>query len=156
MATRLQAFETRIIYHDRFRKSGDDGWERVSLETLLRESDVLSVHVPLSTETRSMIGVDQLAWMKPTAVIINTSRAEVFDEAALEDALRHHRIAGAGLDVFNQEPISHANGVLSLDNVVLSQHSAGHSYEAWFRRSQFAWENIRRVVAGETPLSLAR
>ena len=156
VATRLKAFETRIIYHDRFRKSGDDGWERVSLETLLRESDVLSVHVPLTAETRGLIGSDQLAWMKPTAVIINTSRAEVFDEAALEAALRHHRIAGAGLDVFNQEPISSANGLLELDNVVLSPHSAGHSYEAWFRRSQFAWENIQRVVAGETPLSLAR
>lgn len=156
VAARLKAFETRIIYHDRFKKSGDEGWESVSLETLLRESDVLSIHVPLTGETRGLIGADELAWMKSTAVIINTSRAEVFDEAALEDALRHRRIAGAGLDVFNQEPIPPSNGLLALDNVVLSPHSAGHSYEAWFRRSQFAWENIQRVVAGETPLSLAK
>lgn len=156
VARRLEAFETRIIYHDRFKKSRDEGWESVSLETLLRESDVLSVHVPLTAETRGLIGAEQLAWMKPTAVIINTSRAEVFDEAALEDALRHRRIAGAGLDVFNQEPIAPANGLLELDNVVLSPHSAGHSYEAWFRRSKFAWDNIQRVVAGEAPLSIAR
>lgn len=156
VARRLQAFETRIVYHDRFRKPGDEDWESVSLETLLRESDVLSVHVPLTAETRGMIGAEQLALMKPNAVIINTSRAEVFEEAALEEALRTRRIAGAGLDVFHQEPVSLASGLLALDNVVLAPHSAGHSYEGWFRRSQFAWENIQRVVAGETPLSLAR
>lgn len=156
VAKRLQAFETRIIYHDRFRQPGDDGYESVSVETLLRESDVLSVHVPLTAETRGMIGADQLALMKPNAVIINTSRAEVFDEAALEEALRARKIAGAGLDVFHQEPVSASSGLLALDNVVLSPHSAGHSYEGWFRRSQFAWENIQRVVAGEAPLSLAR
>ena len=156
VAARLQAFETRIIYHDRFRKPGDENWESVSLETLLRESDVLSVHVPLTSETHGMIGANELALMNPAAVIINTSRAEVFDEAAMEEALRTRRIAGAGLDVFHQEPISPSNGLLTLDNVVLSPHSAGHSYEGWFRRSQFAWENIQRVVAGETPLSLAK
>lgn len=156
VAKRLQAFETRIIYHDRYRKPGDEGWESVSLETLLRESDVLSVHVPLTAETRGLIGADQLAQMKPNAVIINTSRAEVFDEVALEEALRTRRIAGAGLDVFHQEPVAMASGLLALENVVLSPHSAGHSYEGWFRRSQFAWENIQRVAAGETPLSLAR
>lgn len=156
VAKRLQAFETRIIYHDLFRKPGVEDWASVSLETLLRESDVLSVHVPLTSETRGMIGVNELALMSPAAVIINTSRAEVFDEAALEEALRTRRIAGAGLDVFHQEPISPSNGLLTLDNVVLSPHSAGHSYEGWFRRSHFAWENIQRVVAGETPLSLAR
>ena len=156
VAKRLQAFETRIIYHDRFRKPGDEDWESVSLETLLRESDVLSVHVPLTNETRGMIGASELSLMKPTAVVINTSRAEVFDEVALEDALRTGKIAGAGLDVFHQEPISPASCLLPLENVVLSPHSAGHSYEAWFRRSRFAWENIQRVVAGETPLSLAR
>jgi len=156
VAKRLQAFETRVIYHDRYRKPGDEGWESVSLETLLRESDVLSVHVPLTAETRGLIGAGHLAQMKPNAVIINTSRAEVFDEVALEEALRTRQIAGAGLDVFHQEPVAMASGLLALENVVLSPHSAGHSYEGWFRRSQFAWENIQRVAAGETPLSLAR
>ena len=156
VAKRLQAFETRIIYHDRFRQPGDEDWESVSLETLLREADVLSVHVPLTAETRGMIGAKELASMKSSAVIINTSRAEVFDEAALESALRSGQIAGAGLDVFHQEPVAMSSGLLTLDNVVLSPHSAGHSYEAWFRRAKFSWDNIQRVVAGEAPLSPAR
>lgn len=154
VAQRLEAFETRIIFHDRFRKPGNDDWESVAFETLLKESDVLSVHVPLTADTRGMIGADELASMKRSAVIINTSRAEVFDETALTDALRARRIAGAGLDVFHQEPVSPQNALLSLDNVVLSPHSAGHSLEAWFRRARFAWENIQRVVSGEAPLSL--
>jgi phosphoglycerate dehydrogenase-like enzyme len=156
VARRLQAFETRIVYHDRFRKPGDEDWESVSLETLLRESDVLSVHLPLTAETRGLIGANELALMKPSAVIINTSRAEVFDEAALEEALRAQRIAGAGLDVFHHEPVAATSGLVTLENVVLSPHSAGHTYEAWFRRAAFAWENIQRVVAGEAPHSLAR
>ena len=156
VAKRLQAFETRIIYHDRFRQPGDEDWESVSLETLLREADVLSVHVPLTAETRGMIGAKELASMKSSAVIINTSRAEVFDEAALESALRSGQIAGAGLDVVHQEPVAMSSGLLTLDNVVLSPHSAGHSYEAWFRRAKFSWDNIQRVVAGEAPLSPAR
>ena len=157
VAKRLKAFETRIIYHDKFRPNGDEfGGESVSFETLLKEADVLSTHVPLTAETRGMIGADQLAMMKPSAVIINTSRAEVFDEAALLEALRSKKIAGAGLDVFHQEPPPADCGLFALDNVVLTPHTAGHSYEAWFRRSDFAWENIERVVAGEAPLSLAR
>ncbi|SDI25717.1 2-hydroxyacid dehydrogenase [Propionivibrio dicarboxylicus] len=157
VAQRLKAFETRIIYFDRFKNTGNDfDGESVSLERLLRESDVLSIHVPLTDETRGMFGAEQLAMMKPTAVIINTSRAEVFDEAALLDALRSRRIAGAGLDVFHREPLRADDGLLALDNVVLTPHTAGHSYEAWFRRADFAWQNIERVVAGEAPLSLAR
>ena len=94
--------------------------------------------------------------MKSSAVIINTSRAEIFDEAALESALRTKKIAGAGLDVFHQELPPADCPLFALDNVVLSPHSAGHSYEGWFRRSAFAWENIGRVVAGDAPLSVAR
>jgi phosphoglycerate dehydrogenase-like enzyme len=156
VARRLQAFEVRIICFDKYRKPDDEGWESVPLDVLLRESDVVSAHLPLTAETRGMIGAAELASMKPSAVIINTSRAEVFDEAALIDALRARRIAGAGLDVFHREPIAADNALLLLDNVVLSPHSAGHSYEAWFRRARFSWDNIRRVAAGEAPLSPAR
>jgi phosphoglycerate dehydrogenase-like enzyme len=156
VARRLQAFEARIIYFDKFRKPDGEAWEPVPFETLLREADVLSAHVPLTAETRGMIGAAELASMKPGAVIINTSRAEVFDEAALIEALRARRIAGAGLDVFHREPVVPDNALLSLDNVVLTPHSAGHSYEAWFRRARFSWDNIRRVASGEAPLSPAR
>ena len=156
VAKRLKAFETDILFVNQHAVSGAefDG-QRVSLETLLRESDVISIHVPLSDETRGMIGASEFAQMKQTAVLLNTSRAEVVDEAALEWALRNGRIAGAGLDVYHHEPIPTTSGLLSLQNVVLTPHTAGHSYEAWFRRSRFAWENIQRVADGHPPTSLA-
>lgn len=156
VAKRLKAFETEILFVDQYAVSGPefDG-QCVTLETLLRESDVISIHVPLTTETRGMIGASEFAQMKQTAVLLNTSRAEVVDDEALEKALRDGRIAGAGLDVYYQEPILTTSGLLSLENVVLSPHTAGHSYEAWFRRARFAWENIQRVADGTPPTSLA-
>ena len=157
VAARLKAFETTILYFDERAPSANDfGGQRVSLETLLREADVLSIHVPLTPETRGMIGAAQLATMKSSAVLLNTSRAEVVDEAALLSALRSGQIAGAGLDVFGQEPVPADYGLLTLGNVILSPHSAGHSYEAWFRRANFSWKNIERVVSGKIPESLAR
>lgn len=157
VAKRLKAFETRIIYFDTRATSGAEfGGESVSLEALLQESDVLSIHVPLTNETRGLIGAPEFAKMKSTAILLNTSRAEVVDQTALESALRSGQIAGAGLDVFPQEPVPASCGLLTLDNVILTPHSAGHSYEAWFRRANFSWENIQRVVAGSEPTSLAR
>ena len=157
VAKRLKAFETEIIYFDEFASPGADfDGVRVSLDRLLQEVDVLSIHVPLTKETRGMIGAPQLARMKPSAVLLNTSRAEVVDEDALVAALASGQIAGAGLDVFREEPVPADCGLLALENVVLSPHSAGHSYEAWFRRARFSWENIERVVAGAAPTSLAR
>jgi phosphoglycerate dehydrogenase-like enzyme len=156
VARRLQAFETRIMFLDgRATSAAEFGGESVSLDTLLKEADVLSIHVPLTSETRGMIGAAELAKMKPSAVLINTSRAEVVDEDALEAAIRSGQIAGAGLDVFRQEPVPTSCGLLTLDNVVLSPHTAGHSYEAWFRRASFSWDNIQRVASGEAPISLA-
>ena len=87
---------------------------------------------------------------------ISTSRAELVDEAALIDALLQRKIAGAGLDVFPQEPIRRDHPLLALDNVLLTPHTAGHAFEGWARRCEFAWLNIRRVAAGASPLSLAR
>ena len=157
VAQRLLAFETKVIYHDEWAKPNSAiAAQSVDFQTLLTESDVLSVHVPLTPETRGKIDASALLMMKPSAVIVNTSRAEVFDEAALEKALATGRIAGAGLDVFHREPPAADCGLFALENVVLSPHSAGHSYEGWFRRSSFAWENIERVVAGLSPLSVAR
>lgn len=157
VAKRLKAFETRIIYFDTRATPGVelDG-ESVSFETLLQESDVLSIHVPLTDETRGLLGSAEFAQMKSTAILLNTSRAEVVDEAALESALRNGQIAGAGLDVFHQEPVPPCCGLLALENVILTPHTAGHSYEAWFRRANFSWENIQRVATGDEPTSLAR
>ena len=157
VAKRLKAFETKIIYFDTRATPGVefDG-ASVSFETLLQESDVLSIHVPLTDETRGLLGSAEFAQMKSTAILLNTSRAEVIDEAALESALRNGQIAGAGLDVFHQEPVPPSCGLLTLENVILTPHTAGHSYEAWFRRANFSWENIQRVATGDEPTSLAR
>ena len=92
--------------------------------------------------------------MKPTTVLLNTSRGPAVDEDSLAEALRENRIAGAGLDVFCTEPFPADHPFAQLDNVVLSPHVAGHGYEGWFRRSRFAWENIQRVATGESPLSV--
>jgi phosphoglycerate dehydrogenase-like enzyme len=158
VARRLAAFEARVLYYDVVPAPDIEkelGARRVSLEELLREADIFTLHLPLMRETRGLIGRQQLAMMKPTAVLLNTSRGAVVDEQALIEALREKRIAGAGLDVFHKEPISPDNPLLGLENVVLSPHTAGHAYEGWFRRSRFAWENIQRVAAGQPPLSLA-
>jgi phosphoglycerate dehydrogenase-like enzyme len=159
VARRLAGFETRTIYYDVVPAPDiekDLGARRVSLEELLREADIISLHLPLLRETRGLIGRNELAMMKPTVVLLNTSRGEIVDEEALVEALKEKRIGGAGLDVFRKEPIAPDHPLLGLENVVLSPHTAGHAYEGWFRRSRFAWENIQRVAAGQAPLSVAR
>ena len=158
VARRFKSFETRIVYYDE-RPATDIEGEldacRVSLDDLLRESDIITVHLPLRKETRALIGQRELSLMKPNAVLLNTSRGPIVDEKALIEALTENRIAGACLDVFDKEPISTDNPLLKLENVLLTPHTAGHSYEGWFRRTQFAWENIQRVATGQQPLSLA-
>lgn len=158
VAGRLKSFETRILYYDP-RPAPDIekelGARKVSLDELLRESDIITIHTPLLRETRCLIGERELALMKPTAVLINTSRGSIVDEAALARALSEKRVAGAGLDVFDREPIPMESPLLKFENVLFSPHIAGHSYEAWFRRSSFAWANIQRVASGHPPLSIA-
>lgn len=159
VARRLAGFECRVIYYDVIQVAEiekDLGARRVSLEDLFREADIVSLHVPATPETRGIINRQSLALMKPTAVILNTSRGAAIDEEALVEALKAKRIAGAGLDVFVKEPIQPDHPFLGLENVVLSPHTAGHAYEGWFRRAQFAWENIRRVAQGQPPTSVAR
>ncbi len=158
VASRLKSFETRILYCD-VKAAPDIEKEldarRVPLDELLRESDIITIHTPLFRETRSLIGQRELSLMKPTAVLLNTSRGSIVDEEALAAALTEKRIAGVGLDVFDKEPISMDNPLLKFENVLFSPHIAGHSYEAWFRRSSFAWANIQRVASGLPPLSIA-
>ena len=157
VARRLAAFEARVIYYDVVPApeiEKDLGARRVSLEDLLREADIISLHIPATRETEGIIGREALGMMKPTTVLLNTSRGPTVDEEALAEALRENRIAGAGLDVFCREPFPADHPFVQLDNVVLSPHVAGHGYEGWFRRSRFAWENIQRVATGEPPFSL--
>ena len=122
------------------------------LDELLSVADFVSLHIPLTARTRHMIGPDEFARMKPSAILINVSRGEIVDQAALLDALRSHRIAGAGLDVFAVEPLPVDDPLLRMDNVVLTPHVAAATYETSTRRGAVAAKNVQRVVRGEEPL----
>ena len=159
VARRVQAFDATVQYYDKFPLAAERERElkvkRVSLEELFRTSDIISCHAPLTGDTRHVVNRERLALMKPSAVIINTSRGPVVDEAALIEALQQKRIAGAGLDVFEKEPVDPANPLLKLENVVLSPHSAGTTWDTWFRRADFAYRNMKRVWDGQPPQSVA-
>ena len=122
------------------------------LRELLRTSDVVSLHVPLNDSTRHMIGKEELELMKPTAIIINTSRGPVIDEKALTAHLAAGKIFGAGLDVFDQEPPPSNNPLFKLDNVVLTAHFAGPTWDNHVARFRNAFDNVQRVARGEPAL----
>ena len=157
VAGRVQGFEARVQYFDIYPLSEEEesalDLTRVSLDELFRTSDILTCHTPLTPQTRHIVSRERLALMKPTAVLINTSRGPVVDESALIEALQEGKIAGAGLDVFEQEPVAPNNPLLKMDNVVVTPHSAGTTWDTWFRRASFAYENMQRVWDGEAPLS---
>ena len=122
------------------------------LRELLASSDVVTMHVPLNASTRHMIGASELALMKPTAVIVNTSRGPVIDEVALTKTLSDHKIFGAGLDVFDQEPPPPDNPLFKLDNVLLTSHFAGPTWDNHTARFRNAFDNVQRVARGEKAL----
>ena len=160
VARRVQGFEARVQYHDLFpqppERERELGVTRVGIEELFETSDIVSVHTPLTPDTRHIVSRDLIARMKPTAVLINTSRGPVHDEAALTDALREGRIAAAGLDVFEQEPVAPDNPLLSMDNVVVTPHTAGTTWDTWFRRAEFAYQNMQGVWDGNPPMAVAQ
>jgi D-3-phosphoglycerate dehydrogenase len=129
------------------------GFEVVELDDLLRTSDVVSVHLRLSPQTKGFLGRDRLALMKPDAILINTARGPIVDEAALVDALRDHRIAGAGLDVFDAEPLPAGHPLTRLDNVTLTSHCAGITPEALEAGLALAIENVVNYLNG-TPTNV--
>ncbi|MFC1939523.1 NAD(P)-dependent oxidoreductase [Chloroflexota bacterium] len=124
---------------------------RVDLEELLRSADVVTLHVPLVESTKGMIGWEQITKMRPSAILINASRGPVVDEAALVRALREKKIAGAGIDVFEQEPPSPENPLLHMDNVVATPHMAASAWEEWVPRVKSIWDNFLRVWQGKEP-----
>jgi D-3-phosphoglycerate dehydrogenase len=124
------------------------GARHVPIDELLRESDVVSLHLRLSAETAGYINRERLAAMKPTAYLINTARAGLVDRSALVDALRDRNIAGAGLDVFHEEPIPHGDPLLALPNVVLTPHDAGTTQEVIDLGLRRAVENVERFLQG--------
>ena len=127
------------------------GISLVDLPTLLRESDFLSVNCPLNDETRHLIGADELAMMKPTSYLINTARGGVVDQAALAVALRDDAIAGAGVDVFEQEPIDPNDPLLELDNVILTPHNLNFTDASWRDNGESAFRAVASVARGEAP-----
>jgi lactate dehydrogenase-like 2-hydroxyacid dehydrogenase len=157
VARRGRGFEMRILYHDAMRApeavERELGAELVSAERLLGESDFVSLHVPLLPATRHMIGPEQLRKMKPTAILVNTSRGPVVDEAALAAALAERVIAGAGIDVFENEPRVHP-GLLKLENAVLAPHIASASVDTRRKMSMMAVENAVAALEGRRPANL--
>ena len=156
VARLARAFGMRVMYFDIARLSEDAedalGVRFRLLRELMRNADVISLHVPLNDSTRGMIGEAELALMKPDAILVNTSRGPVVDEAALTRTLAAGRIFGAGLDVFDQEPTPPDNPLLKLDNVVLTAHFAGPTWDNHVARFRNAFDNVQRVARGERPL----
>ena len=127
------------------------GVEYTDLDTVMRESDFISIHCPLNEQTRGMIGARQLALMKPTAYLINTARGSIVDEPALITALREHKIAGAGLDVFETEPIPAGHPLLELENAILSPHVIARTHECVRDTSLSACRSVVAVSQGNAP-----
>lgn len=154
MARRGRGFSMRILYFARHRVAdsieSDLNAQYTSFETLLKESDFLSLHVPLTPETRHIIDGKTLSLMKDNAILVNTARGPVVDEKALVEALRNKKIAGAGLDVFEGEPHVDPN-LLGLDNVVLAPHIGSATGETRLNMSILAVKNLLEMLAGKRP-----
>jgi phosphoglycerate dehydrogenase-like enzyme len=153
VARRLHAFDARILYHDPYlggRPPEADTWgaRAVGLDDLLGRSDVVSLHVPAAVETRHLVGARELATMKSTAILINTSRGAVVDEPALVAALEGRTIAGAGLDVFEDEPVRADHPLFELDTVVLTPHIAAGTVDALGQKMRAVFANYLRFVEG--------
>jgi D-3-phosphoglycerate dehydrogenase len=153
------AFEMRVLLYDPYLTPAQAmacGGELCStLAQVMRESDFISVHTPLNPETRQLVGKQEIGWMKPTAFLINTSRGPVVEESALIEALREGRIAGAGLDVFESEPLGSDSALLCMDNVVLTPHLASFTDEGRYRMGIIVAEQVLQVFRGQRPQFLA-
>ncbi|MBI4187140.1 MAG: 2-hydroxyacid dehydrogenase [Chloroflexi bacterium] len=157
VAKRLTAFDMKVLACDPYaapERMASSGARRSALEELMRESDFVTLHCPVSPETRGMIGAGEIALMKPTAYLINTAGWEIVDEKSLLDALRQRRIAGAAFDVYETHPVSPESPFLKLDNVVLTPHIGGATDGTVERYSRMMVEDIERFLAGERPRNL--
>ena len=143
------AFEAKVVYYDPYVEASS--FRKVRLEELLRQSDLVSVHLPLTDETRNMIGAPQLAQMKDSAVLVNTSRGGIVDEAALYQALNSGRLFAAGLDVWQVEPPPKDAPLLSLPNVVGTPHAAGGTFDTQERSSLQVAMQVVEVLQGKPP-----
>ncbi len=152
VADRAAGFRMNVLYYSKRpvnSRRGSRAWEWRSLPALLAESDFVTIHVPLTAETRHLIGVHQLAQMRSTAILINTARGPIVDEAALAAALQRGTIAGAGLDVFEDEPQLHP-GLAPLKQVVLLPHLGSATLAARVEMGMICLRNVEAVLRGQT------
>ncbi len=162
VARRALGFGMRVIAHDKYLSSERAqavGAALVDLDTLLREADFISIHTPLTPETRHLINAEVIGKMKPSAYLINVARGAIVDTRALADALRMGRLAGAALDVFEQEPLPADHPIRNAPNVILHPHAAWYSEEAMIQLQVNAAEEVARALRGEplkNPLTPAR
>ncbi|MBI4297331.1 MAG: 2-hydroxyacid dehydrogenase [Chloroflexi bacterium] len=157
LARRASALGMKVLAHDPYvqpAQAQGTGVALVDMETLLRQSDFLSLHCPATDVTRGLIDKERLALMKPSAYLINTADAALIDEEALADFLKKGRLAGAGLDVFPSHPVAPDNPLLGLDNVVLTPHIGGATQETIARHSEMIAEDILHFLRGERPAHL--
>ena len=156
VARRAAAFGMRVVHHSRRPMAEDEaralGTEAVDFDGLIARSDVLSLHAPLTPETRHVIDAGVLRRMRPGAYLVNTARGPLVDEAALVDALREGRLAGAGLDVYEHEPAVHP-GLLELPGVVLLPHVGSATRETRGAMAMLAARNVHAVLTGHPPLT---
>ena len=156
LVKRLHGWDAKLVYYDPQRlnpeREQELGVTYLPFDELMRTADVVSVHVPLFPQTRHLVDARALALMKPTAVLVNTSRGGLVDEQALVEALRKGTILGAGLDVLQREPPPVDHPIFGLKNAILTPHMAGPTWQSWPRRFKNGFENIARVERGEKPL----
>jgi glyoxylate reductase len=160
VAKRARGFDMRVLFHDPFVAADDPfaveiGAQAVGLDTLLRESDFVSLHTLLNEETHHLIGAGAFAKMRPTAILVNTSRGPVVDPDALHTALKEGQIAYAALDVTEPEPIPADSPLLALDNIIVVPHIASASVATRGRMAQMAAENLIAGLKGERPPNCA-
>lgn len=158
VARRAKPFGTHTIYYDVNRLPPEEekelGISYRRLDQLLAESDVVTIHTPLTPETEHLINADRIARMKPNAILINVSRGNIVDEAALARALKEKKIHAAGLDVFSEEPINPKNPLLDAPNVILTPHIAGATNESRARIVDMTIDNVVRVLRGQEPVNI--
>jgi phosphoglycerate dehydrogenase-like enzyme len=158
VARMAKGFGVRMVYYNRNRLDVDEeqalGVEYVGFDGLLSESDIISIHVPLTDATRGMIGSEEIRKMKDGAVIVNLSRGGVVDEGAVVEAIRSGKLLGAGFDVFESEPLLSGDLFVEVDNVMLSPHLAGATTEAIYRMHEIAGKNFASVMEGKRPVNI--
>ena len=153
VARRVTAFGAKILFTDTLQRSFE-GARQVGLDSLLDESDIVCVHTPLDVETRALIGAPEMARMKKGAYLINAARGPIVDEASLIGALQSGHLGGAGLDVFEVEPLPNDSPLRRIENVILAPHRGGATVEADQRLLEVVGDNLLRVLDGLPPLNV--